>query len=66
MAISVNMGFPLIDRAATEIGRMFEGKYSDQTGLFPRVRRSFIWLKSIQKAQFTGINFLLQRSSCDA
>jgi hypothetical protein len=27
MAISVIMGFPLIDRAAMEIGRAFEGKY---------------------------------------
>jgi tryptophan synthase beta subunit len=28
MAISVIMGFPLIGRAAMEVGRAFQGKYS--------------------------------------
>jgi hypothetical protein len=35
MAISVIMGFPLIDRAAMEIGRAFEGKYSAMRQVIP-------------------------------
>jgi hypothetical protein len=35
MAISVIMGFPLIDRAATELGRAFQGKYSGMRQLIP-------------------------------
>jgi hypothetical protein len=29
------MGFPLIDRAATELGRAFQGKYSGMGQLIP-------------------------------
>jgi hypothetical protein len=59
MAISVIMGFPLIDRAATELGRAFQGKYSGMRQLIPANRVIAHLVETNSKiAVFYGNKFL--------